>query len=153
MTVNISIERCKNLDRSAHITFENMRGYYAKTAPDWRVTQVLDAIKALDNFDVFYKGELVGVMRLQFIDAACYLRDLQVISDFKNKGIGKVLLDTAKRKALASNAKVLKLRVLKISPAISLYKRNGFCIESEDERFINMFMDIKLSCLDNQDTP
>jgi ribosomal protein S18 acetylase RimI-like enzyme len=33
---------------------------------------------------------------------------------------------------------MLELRVFKGSPAIALYKRNGFMVNSEEERFINM---------------
>ena len=44
----------------------------------------------------------------------------------------------AKRLTLNYGLKDLKLRVFKISPAINLYKRNGFTVESEDDRFFNM---------------
>ncbi|MEC8747229.1 MAG: GNAT family N-acetyltransferase, partial [Pseudomonadota bacterium] len=30
------------------------------------------------------------------------------------------------------------LRVFKVSPAVSLYKKAGFIIKSEDDRFFNM---------------
>jgi hypothetical protein len=51
-------------------------------------------------------------------------------------------LDEAKRLALQSNLGTnlgtIKLKVFKISPAVALYKRNGFEVESEDDRFFHM---------------
>jgi GNAT superfamily N-acetyltransferase len=77
----------------------------------------------------------VGAIRLSFDSEECYLRDLQVSEEFRNKGIGAAELVESTRLAQASGVKKLKLRVLKISPAYHLYKRNGFTLVSEDERF------------------
>jgi GNAT superfamily N-acetyltransferase len=76
-------------------------------------------------------------MRLQF-NEQYFLRDLQIAEGYKNCGIGKLALDEAKRLAKLAQGTLLQLRVLKVSPAIALYERNGFIAESEDERFINM---------------
>ncbi|WP_444930283.1 GNAT family N-acetyltransferase [Microbulbifer sp. SSSA002] len=136
--MNISFMRSRDLKRAANFTFENMHPYYQRFAPDWDVSKVLEVTENLENQDILYNGEVVGVMRLQFEEDCCFLRDLQVLSIFQSKGIGKAALIEAKRQTLEANLNLLKLRVLKISPAVALYKRNGFVVQGEDERFFNM---------------
>ncbi|GAC30401.1 hypothetical protein GPAL_3555 [Glaciecola pallidula DSM 14239 = ACAM 615] len=63
----------------------------------------------------------------------------------QNKGIGKAALNEAKRRTLNANLTTLTLRVLKISPALTLYERNGFVIQGEDERFFNMAAELSQS--------
>ena len=136
--MQITFRRTDNLDKAADITFENMRPYYQRFSPDWDVSMVLAATVSLDNYDILCEGGVAGVMRLQFDDNRYFLRDLQVIDSYKNRGLGKTAIDEAKRLTKAANGCLLELRVLKVSPALRLYKRNGFIIQSEDERFFNM---------------
>ncbi|WP_342340264.1 GNAT family N-acetyltransferase [Brumicola pallidula] len=94
---------------------------------------------------MLYNHEAVGVLRLQFESKYCYLRGLQVVPTLQNKGIGKAALNEAKRRTLNANLTTLTLRVLKISPALTLYERNGFVIQGEDERFFNMAAELSQS--------
>lgn len=136
--MNITFTHSTNLKRAANFTFENMRVYYEKFAPDWDAAKVYEATLELENYDIVCGQEVVGVMRLQFEEDCCVLRDLQVIPTAQNKGIGRIALEDAKNRTSNANFKKLTLRVFKISPAVNLYKKNGFVIESEDERFFNM---------------
>ena len=140
--MNIRFLRSENLKRTANFTFENMRVYYEQFAPDWDASKVLEVISELENYDILYNGQVVGVMRLQFENECCVLRDLQVVTTVQNKGIGNAALQEAKRLTSNANLNKLKLRVLKISPAINLYERNGFIKQSEDERFFNMAAEV-----------
>ncbi len=134
----ISYQPACDLSKSAEITYNNMRPYYAHYLVDWKQPEVLENILSLDNWDIFSDGEVVGAIRLSFNSDECYLRDLQVTKEFRNKGIGAAALSESTRSAQASGAKKLKLRVFKISPAHHLYKRNGFTLVSEDEKFYYM---------------
>ena len=136
--MTISFVRTADLKRAASITFDNMRVYYQQFAPEWDVSKVFEVTLELENYDILFQQQVVGVMRLQFDDDCCVLRDLQIIESAKNKGIGSASLNEAKRRALNANLYTLTLRVFKSSPAVALYKRNGFVIQSEDERFFNM---------------
>lgn len=136
--MEIKFVRSENLVRAAIFTFENMRVYYEQFAPNWDASKVLEVTSELENYDIIYQQEVVGVMRLQFEADCCVLRDLQVLPAAQNKGIGSVALAEAKKRTLHAHLNTLKLRVLKISPAVSLYKRNGFVTQNEDERFFNM---------------
>ncbi|WP_334021276.1 GNAT family N-acetyltransferase [Alteromonas sp. S015] len=127
-----------NLHKAAEFTFNNMRDYYARFAPDWDAEKVLGVTAELINYDIQVDSETVGVIRLQFEDDTCILRDLQVLPSEQNKGIGEAAIKKAEELALAAKAHLLTLRVFKISPAVSLYKKVGFVIKSEDDRFFNM---------------
>lgn len=115
-----------------------MRDYYAQFAPDWDESKVLSVTANLINYDIQIDGDTVGVMRLEYEGNTCILRDLQVIPSAQNKGIGSAAIKEAERLALEANSNSLTLRVFKISPAVSLYKRAGFIVQSEDDRFFNM---------------
>jgi len=134
----ISYQPACDLSKSAEITYNNMRPYYEHYLVDWEQPKILEQIMSLDNWDILSDGEVVGAIRLSFDSNECYLRDLQVSEKFRNKGIGAAALSESTRLALASGVKKLKLRVFKISPAHHLYKRNGFKLVSEDEKFYYM---------------
>lgn len=136
--MKITFVPSSDLSRAANFTFENMRGYYALFAPDWNAEKVLEVTASLVNYDIQLVNQTVGVMRLQFEDNTCILRDLQVIPSEQNKGIGSAAIEEAEKLALRANATLLTLRVFKISPAVSRYKKVGFVIQSEDDRFFNM---------------
>lgn len=115
-----------------------MRPYYEHYLVDWKPSTILGQITGLDNWDILSNGEVVGAIRLLFDGGECYLRDLQVSEEFRNQGIGAAALSETVRLALASGVKKLKLRVFKISPAHHLYKRNGFILVNEDDKFYYM---------------
>jgi len=137
-SVDLTFRRCENLLDAAKFTFDNMRTYYERFFVDWDVIKIAETTKPLDNFDILFEGKVVGVFRLQLKDDYMYLRDLQVHTSFQNRGIGKVVLNEVKHRARDLNLSRLKLRVFKISPAVQLYKRNGFTIQDEDDRFFNL---------------
>jgi GNAT superfamily N-acetyltransferase len=134
----ISYQPASDLSKSAEITYNNMRSYYEHYLVDWEQPKILEKILSLDNWDILSEGEVVGAIRLSFDSDECYLRDLQVSEKFRNKGIGAAALVESTRLAQASGVRKLTLRVFKISPAHHLYKRNGFRLVSEDERFYYM---------------
>tara|TARA_Y100000296_G_scaffold75248_1_gene94687 strand:+ start:1537 stop:1965 length:429 start_codon:yes stop_codon:yes gene_type:complete len=136
--MKITFVPSSDLGRAANFTFENMRGYYAQFAPDWNAEKVLEVTKALVNYDIQLDNQTVGVMRLQFEDNTCVLRDLQVIPSAQNRGIGSAAIKEAEKLAVAAKVNSLTLRVFKISPAVSLYNKVGFVVSSEDDRFYNM---------------
>jgi len=140
----ISYQPACDLSKSAEITYNNMRPYYEHYLVDWEQPIILEQILSLDNWDILSEGEVVGAIRLSFDSDECYLRDLQVSEEFRNKGIGAAALVESTRIAHASGVRKIKLRVFKISPAHHLYKRNGFTLVSEDERFYYMEQTISI---------
>ncbi|PMK03591.1 GNAT family N-acetyltransferase [Vibrio sp. 10N.261.55.A7] len=134
----ISFQPTVDLLASAEITFHNMRSYYEHYSVDWAVSNIHEQISGLENWDILYKGTVIGAFRLSIDSECCYLRDLQVSESHQNMGIGAATLSQIERIANNEGCKQLRLRVFKISPAQMLYKRNGFVIDKEEDRFYYM---------------
>ncbi|QYK10908.1 GNAT family N-acetyltransferase [Shewanella mangrovisoli] len=115
-----------------------MRPYYAQYYVDWDQAQIEQMTQELVNFDILFEEKLVGVVRLSFDIEACWLRDLQVDQSYQNRGIGSIAIAEAERLAKEHGFHILKLKVFKNSPAVHLYKRQGFGLTSEDDRFYYM---------------
>ncbi|WP_179025210.1 N-acetyltransferase [Shewanella sp. Scap07] len=137
-----SFQPTTDLLASAQITFDNMRSYYEHYSVDWQLPQIHTQIADLENWDIVYNGEIVGAIRLAYDSQGCYLRDLQVAQQFQNKGIGRDAIAEVKRLAIQAGANQLRLRVFKISPAVSLYQTIGFTIDTQEERFYYMSLKI-----------
>ncbi|MEH8016747.1 GNAT family N-acetyltransferase [Rheinheimera muenzenbergensis] len=134
----VTFRPAEDLAKAAHFTLSNMRPYYQQYSVDWDQTQIEKMTQGLVNLDILLQGMLVGVMRLSFDSAECWLRDLQVAPGYQNQGIGAIALAEAERCAKERCCQNLKLRVFKNSPAVHLYQRQGFGLTSEDERFYYM---------------
>ncbi len=134
----ITFKPTVDLLTSAQITFDNMRSYYDHYLVDWDLSKIHQQIEALENWDILYNDIVVGAIRIEYDNEGCYLRDLQVDPKFQNKGIGAAALIQAEQLASNEGLSQLRLRVFKISPAHQLYKRVGFVLDKEDDRFYYM---------------
>lgn len=134
----LSYQPTVDLALSADITYQNMREYYAHYSVDWDKSKIEEQIAELQNWDILLNGAIVGAIRLAFDSEGCFIRDLQVSETFQNRGIGAAALAECHRLAIEAGAKKLRLRVFKISPAHHLYLRNGFVVDSEEDRFFYM---------------
>lgn len=136
--MDISFQPTFDFCKSATITFDNMRSYYEHYSVDWKQPNILEQITKLESWDIVFDGEVVGAIRLDYGSEHCYLRDLQVISSFQNRGVGAAAIAEASRLAIKSGSTQIRLKVFKISPAYHLYARSGFVVEKDDERFYYM---------------
>ncbi|ABK48135.1 GCN5-related N-acetyltransferase [Shewanella sp. ANA-3] len=134
----VTFRPAKDLAKAAHFTLSNMRPYYAQYSVDWDEAQIEQMTQELVNFDILFEEKLVGVVRLSFDIEECWLRDLQVDQSYQNRGIGSIAIAEAERLAKEHGSHILKLKVFKNSPAVHLYKRQGFGLTSEDDRFYYM---------------
>ena len=127
-----------DLTLAAKYTLVNMQPYYEQYGVEWDEGYIKKMTQELVNFDILLDEFCVGVMRLSFDSNNCQLRDLQISQNYQNKGIGSIALLEAVKHANNQGFKSLKLKVFKVSPAFKLYKRQGFQMLSEDERFYYM---------------
>ncbi|MFB2642692.1 GNAT family N-acetyltransferase [Shewanella bicestrii] len=134
----VTFRPAKDLAKAAHFTLSNMQPYYEQYAVDWDEAQIEQMTQELVNFDILFEEKLVGVVRLSFDIEACWLRDLQVDQSCQYRGIGSIAIAEAERLAKKHGSHILKLKVFKNSPAVHLYKRQGFGLTSEDDRFYYM---------------
>ena len=102
----------RDVSTSAQLTYNNMRTYYEYYAVDWALPTIVEQITGLDNWDILSDGDVIGAIRLAWDNDECYLRDLQVSSQYQNQGIGA--------QAVAESVRLAR----------------------EDERFFNMVQNI-----------
>ena len=134
----ISYQSTADLYTSADITYKNMRSYYDHYSVNWEQSKIHEQIVGLENWDILSNSSVVGVIRLAFENDECYIRDLQVIDEFQNNGIGASALAECERLAKKAGVNQLRLRVFKISPAYQLYMRSGFETYKEEDKFFYM---------------
>jgi ribosomal protein S18 acetylase RimI-like enzyme len=85
----------------------------------------------VDSRIILLNGRPVGRMMVDRGDAAILLRDIALLTEYRNAGIGSRLI-TELMKDAASAGKPIQLHVVSTSPAVRLYERLGFC-RSGDE--------------------
>lgn len=97
-----------------------------------------DAQRAFDDKDyaeandevILAAGERAGRLRVHARENEIRCIDLALLPEFRNQGLGTLLLRRLQREAAAAN-KPLRLQVIRFSRAISLFERLGFVRTSE----------------------
>lgn len=79
----------------------------------------------VDSKIILLDGRPVGRMMVDRNDAAILLRDIALLTEYRNRGIGGRLIQELITEA-ASAGKPVLLHVLASSPAVRLYERLGF---------------------------
>ena len=74
----------------------------------------------------------IGLIKLASLTESLHIRQFQILPKFQGVGIGSMVLDLVKKKALAVDLPIT-LNVLLTNPAKQLYQRNGFVSEDYNE--------------------
>ncbi len=86
---------------------------------------------------ILYDNKRIGTICVWNDDESLHIERFYIQPEYQNKGIGshlvKTILDKADKEGLMA-----KLHVLKINPAVSLYKRLGYEVTGEDEIMYQM---------------
>jgi GNAT superfamily N-acetyltransferase len=83
---------------------------------------------------ILVDGVRAGVMAVDDRPAEIFLSRIYLLPEFQQKGIGTTLMGQLIERAKAAR-KPLRLRVLRVNPARSLYERLGFSVtESTPDR-------------------
>jgi len=85
----------------------------------------------VDDRIIILNGCPVGRMMVDRGDAAILLRDIALLTEYRNAGIGSRLI-TALMKDAAAAGKPIHLHVVSTSPAVRLYERLGFCKNGDE---------------------
>jgi GNAT superfamily N-acetyltransferase len=78
-----------------------------------------------DNKIILLSGLPIGRMLVDRTDTAILLRDIALLTEYRNYGIGSLLIRELMTEA-ASAGKLVELHVVSTSPAVRLYERLGF---------------------------
>ena len=92
---------------------------------------------AADDRIILLNGQPIGRMLVDRGEAAILLRDIAVLTDYRNAGVGSRLIQDLMKEA-ASAEKPVKLHVLTLSPAVRLYERLGFRKNGDDGAYLEM---------------
>lgn len=112
---------------------ETMKEYFEQ-AGGWDEREQRDYAGAhIENTKIIVvDGRDAGVIKVLPQSGGLDLHQFQILPGFQNRGIGGLLIGEILQEAAGAGADVT-LDVLKVNPALRLYKRMGFRITSEDE--------------------
>jgi GNAT superfamily N-acetyltransferase len=79
----------------------------------------------VDNRIILLNGRPVGRILVDRGEATIVLRDIALLTEYRNAGIGSRLIQDLMNEATAAN-KPITLHVVAFSPAVRLYERLGF---------------------------
>jgi ribosomal protein S18 acetylase RimI-like enzyme len=119
----------------------NMMSYYKMIGLDWNNDAFQEIWNLTSNIIVTppeKDASPIGVMRMHISDQEATLWDLQLLSEYRNQGMGKQLLQHCIQISRNAGCKLITLNVCKANPALSLYQRAGFQIDNETEHQIKM---------------
>ena len=89
------------------------------------------------NRIILLNGRPVGRMMVERSDAAILLRDIALLTEYRNAGLGSRLI-TELIKEATSVGKPVQLHVLATSPAVRLYERLGFRRSGAEAAYLEM---------------
>jgi GNAT superfamily N-acetyltransferase len=90
-----------------------------------------------DNRIILLRGRPVGRMLVDRSETGILLRDIALLTEYRNAGIGSRLIQDLMKEA-ASAGKPLRLHVLAASPAVRLYERLGFRTSGDEGAYLEM---------------
>lgn len=85
-----------------------------------------------ESFLIKYNDKNIGLIKLGMLPDRLHIRQLQIMPEFHNGGIGSKVVALVKQKALERGLPVT-LNVLLENPAKRLYEREGFITEGQTD--------------------
>jgi GNAT superfamily N-acetyltransferase len=90
-----------------------------------------------DNRIILLNGRPIGRLLVDRSEATILLRDIALLPEYRNAGIGSRLIQDLTNEA-RSAGKAIRLHVLALSPAVRLYERLGFRRSGDDGAYLEM---------------
>ena len=89
-----------------------------------------------DNRVILLNGRAIGRLLVERSETGILLRDIALLTEYRNAGIGSRLIQELMKEASAGTP--IKLHVLASSPAVRLYERLGFRRSGDDGAYLEM---------------
>lgn len=113
---------------------ETMVEHYIKAGKEVNEETLLSRIN--DHFEhakiILLKNQKIGLLKVAEQDTEIEILQIQIAPNYQNKGIGKEIIQSILQEASAKKIPV-KLSVLKVNKAQTLYQSLGFVIYNENE--------------------
>ena len=90
-----------------------------------------------DHRIILHNGEMAGRIMTAGTDEGIHLVDISLLPEFRNRGIGTILIGNLLADAVRESFSV-HLQVLQNNPAKHLYERLGFSIAGEHDFYFHM---------------
>ena len=90
-----------------------------------------------DSYLILCNAEPIGLIKLGVFSERIHIRQFQLLPKYQGLGIGSLVLETLKRKAIARQV-AITLNVLINNPAKHLYQRHNFVIIGVNQLEYNM---------------
>lgn len=91
----------------------------------------------VDSRIILLNGQPVGRMLVDRNESGILLRDIALLTEYRNAGIGSRLIRDLMEEA-TSAGKAIRLHVVATSPAVRLYERLGFSRSGDEAAYLEM---------------
>jgi GNAT superfamily N-acetyltransferase len=91
----------------------------------------------VDDRIIVLHGRPIGRMMVDRSEATILLRDIALLTEYRNAGIGSRLIQDLMKEATAAG-KPIELHVVALSPAVRLYERLGFRRSGDEGAYLEM---------------
>lgn len=108
------------------LTQSNMRSYYTSLGLEWDNFIYENSWPTTENYRLELDGFRIGILRLSASEDIVYIRDLQILPTYQNRGAGSFAVAFTESLAGERNFSKIGLRVFLVNPAKHLYNRLGF---------------------------
>ena len=123
----------------------SMKDYYMATYGGWddkeEYSYLLDSLKDTDCRIIEIDSAAAGVLSVRESEGCLFLNEMQILPEYRDKGIGSALLDRlivrSEKEGIPICLEVLKVNI----KAVRLYERKGFRRNGESETHIKMVRD------------
>lgn len=136
MKVEISFKRAEFSDRAFLLALRklSMNEHLQAAGITLNDEQHLQRIDEFfqESFLIKYNDKNIGVVKLGMLPDRLHIRQLQIMPEFHNSGIGSKVVSLIKQKAVERILPVT-LNVLLENPAKRLYEREGFITEGQTQ--------------------
>lgn len=134
----ISILKCKNDDyRFVHdLSKRNMEHYVKKHWGGWDSKIFSDSFNQNNIKIVKYKKRKVGFYDTAIDGNEMYLKNIQITSMLRGKGVGAFLMKKIEKEAKNKKIEKIKLRTFKDNPANRFFSKEGYGVVGSDESSI-----------------
>ncbi len=120
-----------DLNDSLDLTEILMKPYYQKYNLNWNREERRDLLETAEHYRIHISDEFAGFFAFKTENCATYIIDMQIRTEFQNRGIGSHIFEFIEKKARNAGSEALKLSVFKENPAVILYHQKGFSIQQE----------------------
>ena len=121
------LERCNTLFKPALSSYINLNTYSKKLSERAR------------RYEVFFKGELVGLVAIYQTEDCGFITNFSVEKDFIGKGVSSELMKSCVDDVKKQNLGIIRLEVFKENErAVKFYFKYGFIVENDNSTILTL---------------